>query len=271
MHPVLFKIGIFEVRAFGALLALSFLLGIFLCIKRAKKVGVNPKFIMDVALVVLFSSLIGSRFFYVIFHLEEFKGHGADVFNPFQSTGEFGIAGLSMLGGVILAIISGIIYILLKKQPLWKIADILAPSFVLGIGITRIGCFLNGCCFGEPTKSSLGVVFPPDCAAGFTFTNVPLYPTQLFSSFKGFLIFFILVFLERYKKFDGYTFWLMLILFSAGRIIVDFFRYYEPSMSLSIFGATLSVNQVILIFVFLFSCFMWFLLKKKAQTGRRFK
>ncbi len=266
MHPTLFKIGIFEVRAFGALLAISFIIGIILAAKRAKKVGIEPKFIMDLGLVVLISSIIGSRFFYVIFHLEEFRGHWTDIFNPLQSSGEFGIAGLSMLGGVILSIACGIIYIILKKQPLWKISDIVAPSFVLGIGITRLGCFLNGCCFGKPTSSFLGIVFPSDCAAGFTFSNVPLYPTQLFSSFKGFFIFFILLFLERYKKFDGFTFWLMLMLFSSGRFTIDFYRYYEPSMRVSIFGLDWSVNQVISVFIFILSGFMLFILSKKKSS-----
>src|SRR3990170_1231496 len=216
MHPTLFKIGIFEVRAFGSLLALSFIIGIILAAKRGKKAGLDPKFIMDLGLVILVSSIIGSRFFYVIFHLDEFKGHWADIFNPFQSSGEFGIAGL--------------------------------------------GCFLNGCCFGEPTASFLGIVFPSDCAAGFTFSNVPLYPTQLFSSFKGFFIFFVILFLEKYKKFDGFTFWLMLMLFSAGRFIIDFFRYYEPSMRISVLGVTWSVNQVISVFIFILSGVMLYIL-----------
>jgi len=267
MHPTLFKIGIFEVRAFGALLALSFIIGIILAAKRGKKTGLDPKFIMDLGLVILVSSIIGSRFFYVIFHLEEFKGHWTDIFNPFQSSGEFGIAGLSMLGGVILAIACGIIYIILKKQPLWKIADIVAPSFVLGIGITRLGCFLNGCCFGEPTASFLGIVFPSDCAAGFTFSNVPLYPTQLFSSLKGFLIFFVVLFLERYKKFDGFTFWLMLLLFATGRFIIDFYRYYEPSMRVNLLGMDWSVNQLLSVFIFIFSGFMLRILSRRKTVG----
>lgn len=267
MHPTLFKIGIFEVRAFGALLAVSFILGIILAAKRAKKAGIEPKFIMDLGLVVLISSIIGSRFFYVIFHLEEFRGHWTDIFNPLQSSGEFGIAGLSMLGGVVLSIACGIIYIILKKQPLWKIADICAPSFALGIGITRLGCFLNGCCFGKPTTSFWGIVFPPDCAAGFTFTNVPLYPTQLFSSFKGFFIFFVLLFLERYKKFDGFTFWLMLLLFSAGRFIIDFFRYYEPSTRVSLLGTVWSVNQVVCVVIFILSGFMLYILNKRKLSN----
>jgi len=266
MHPTLFKIGIFEVRAFGALLALSFIIGIILAAKRAKKGGVDPKFIMDLGLVVLISSIVGSRFFYVIFHLEEFRGHWSDIFNPLQSSGEFGIAGLSMLGGVVLSITCGILYILWKKQPLWKIADISALSFVLGIGITRLGCFLNGCCFGEPTSGFLGITFPSDCAAGFTFSNVPLYPTQLFSSLKGFLIFFVILFVERYKKFEGFSFWLMLLLFSAARFIIDFYRYYEPSMRVNLLGMDWSVNQIISLCIFIISILMLQILSKRKSV-----
>lgn len=129
----------------------------------------KPEKIIDLTLLVLISSLAGSRFFYVVYHLEEFQGHFWDVINPFQSSGEIGIGGLSMMGGVVLSVVAGVIYLFLKKMPVWKIADIVAPSFALGLGFARIGCFLNGCCPGKVTDSFLGVVFPPDSFAGYFF------------------------------------------------------------------------------------------------------
>ena len=259
MHPELFRLGPFAVRSYGLLLALSFFIGIFWSIKRAKKAGVNPKYVLDLAIVIFISSIAGARLFYVIFHLNEFKDHWLDIISPIQSSGDLGIGGLSMLGGVVLAITSGILYLRLKKLNVWQVADIVAPSFPLGIFLTRIGCFLNGCCFGKPApENSLGIVFPDNSPAGFIYPGIHIYPTQLFSSFKGLAILTLLLFLERFKRFHGYSFWLMLGLFGIGRFLVDFYRYYEPSMILMTIGKIdLSVNQGVSVLIVFISALTW--------------
>ncbi len=264
MHSVVFKIGPVVVRSYGLLLSISFGLGLWLALVRAKKWNIKLDLVLDLFLIILLSSVFGSRFFYVIFHLDEFIGHPWDMINPVQSSGELGIAGLSMVGGVVLAVGFGILYLFMKKENVWKVADILSPSFMLGLGITRIGCFLNGCCFGKPTHSCVGVVFPYDSAAGYFYPETAIYPTQLFSSGAGFLILFLLVWGEKYKKFDGFTFWLMLFLFSLQRIIIDFFRYYETEMVfLSVREINISINQAVLVLVALFSIFAWNYMRKK--------
>jgi phosphatidylglycerol:prolipoprotein diacylglycerol transferase len=258
MFPEIFKLGPFTLKSYGLFLTLGFASGIILAFFRAKKAGFKFDLILDLAILILFSSIIGSRFFYVIYHLNEFSGHWTDVFNPFQSSGEIGIYGLSMMGGVVLAIVSGIVFLIFKKVSVLKIADLFSPSFMLGLGFARIGCFLNGCCFGKPTNSFLGVVFPEDCFAGYIYPHTPIYPTQLFSALKGFLIFGLILWLEKYKKFDGFTFGLMLIFFPLGRFIIDFFRYYEESMIFAkIGGISFSVNQALSVLIFLIGFILW--------------
>ena len=271
MCRILFKIGPFAIKSYGVMLVLAFVAGTLLALSRGKKEGLRPEKILDLTLLVLISSLVGSRFFYVIFHLDEFRGHFLDVINPFQSSGEIGIGGLSMMGGVVLAVVVGLVYLFYKKLPLWKVADIVSPSFALGLGIARIGCFLNGCCPGKPTSSFLGVVFPPDSFAGYFFQNTRLLPIQIFESLAGFGIFFLLIFLEKFKTFEGYTFWLMLSFYSAWRFIVDCFRYYEVSMVFARIGnVQFSMNQVLSLLILLISLSMWFYFKSKrigVKTG----
>lgn len=270
MHSVVFQIGPLVVRSYGFLLAVSFGVGLWLALARAKRWKMKPELVLDLFLIILICSIFGSRFFYVIFHLEEFEGHPWDMINPVQSSGELGIAGLSMVGGVVLTVGIGLLYLFLKNQKAWRVADLVSPSFMLGMGVTRIGCFLNGCCFGKPTHSCLGVVFPYDSAAGYFNPDTPIYPAQLFHSGAGFLILFILLWAERHKKFDGFTFWLMLSLFSLQRIIIDFFRYYEPEMVfLSTGGVNISINQAALLPVLIFSIYFWnFLRKKQLSTSQ---
>jgi phosphatidylglycerol:prolipoprotein diacylglycerol transferase len=267
VQPVLVEIGPVAVRTYGFLLALAFITGIWYAARRAKKQGMEIEWLPDLSLIILISAIVGSRFFYVIYHLEEFKGHILDMINPIQSTGEIGIGGLSMFGGLVMAIALGLLYIRLKKLNVWKIADILAPSVMLGLGIARLGCFLNGCCFGSPSESCLAVVFPYNSAAGYNYPDTPLFPIQLASSLLGFGILGLLLFLERYKRFDGFTFWLMMIFYSLARFTIDFFRYYERNAFLVKWGdAGLTINQVLSILIFLLSIFMLNHLRKRSQA-----
>jgi phosphatidylglycerol:prolipoprotein diacylglycerol transferase len=271
LHSVLFKIGPVAIRTYGFLLALAFILGIWFSAKRAKKQGMDINWLPDLSLIILITALLGSRFFYVIRHLGEFEGHPWDMINPIQSSGEIGIGGLSMFGGLVLAIIFSLIYLRLKKLNVQKIADIVAPSIMLGLGVARIGCFLNGCCFGKPTGSFLGVIFPPDSPAGYFFPDTRIFPIQLVSSLMGFSICAVLLMLERFKKFDGFTFWLMLALYAMGRFTIDFFRYYEESMVFAkIGGISFSMNQALTVLIFFISIFMWNHLRLKAKRSKIF-
>ena len=244
MHPIIFKIGAFELRSYGFMLAISFLLGIYLAAHRAKKKNVDPNCVMDLSVVIIISSIVGSRLLYVLFHLEEFKGHWMDTFNPFQSDGQIGLAGLTVLGGVLLSFITSFIYIRIKKLSFLKLADIFLPSLGLGIFITRIGCYLNGCCFGVPCDPHWGVIFPPESPAGNFYQGIPIIPAQLYSSAYGLFIFISLLVVEKWQKFDGFLFYVFLILYGLSRFTIDMFRYYESSMVILKIGSlSVSLNQ----------------------------
>ncbi|MBN1464602.1 prolipoprotein diacylglyceryl transferase [candidate division KSB1 bacterium] len=253
MYPVLLRIGALEIRAYGLLLALSFLIGIYLSVRRAKSRGIDPNHIMDLSVILIVSAIVGSRLLYVLFHLDEFRGHWLDTVNPFQSDGQIGIAGLTVLGGIVLCFISAVIYLRMKKLPFYKFADVLMPAVGFGIFLTRIGCFLNGCCFGLPCEGHghLCVTFPLNSAAGSQFPGVPLVPAQLYSSLYGLIIFIALLLVERWKKFDGFLLAIFLILYGIARFIIDIYRYYEDSMVILPMGDRgISLNQGIsIIFV----------------------
>lgn len=244
MHSKLFQLGPLEIHSYGLMLAISFLLGIYFSMYRAKKQGIDPNKIIDLSVVIVLSAIFGARFLYVIFHLDEFKGHWLDTINPFQSSGQIGIAGLTMLGGFIAAVGFGLLFLMIKKLPVLKIADIVVPAIGLGSFLTRIGCFLNGCCYGVPTEMPWGMIFPPESPAGYCFPDQAIHPAQLYSSLYGLIIFGLVLFLERFKKFDGFLLFMFFILYGISRFIVDFFRYYENSMVLfQIGGIPISVNQ----------------------------
>lgn len=268
MHPVLFKIGWFEAHSYGLALMVSFLLGIYLSVVRARKQGIDPNTIIDLSIVIIISSLVGSRILYVVFHLEEFRGNWISVINPIQSDGSVGIYGLTVLGGIVLCIITCFIYLKVKNLPILKIFNILTPGIALGTGITRIGCFFHGCCFGTECSNFLGVVFPPNSPANVIYGGNPVHPAQLYASFLGFLVFVLIITLEKNKFFSDKAFFLYLALYGISRFIVDMFRYYEESMVLLDFDAfSVSVNQgiSILMLVIGVSAIVYFKYKDTAS------
>jgi len=263
MHPDIFRIGPFVLHSYGVLLALSFVLGIALARHRAKNQGMDPNAVLDLSFVIVICAIVGSRFLYVVFHLDEFRGHWLDIINPFTS-GQIGLAGLTMLGGVVLSIVGVIVFTKMRGLSLLKMMDILSPSVALGIFLTRIGCFLNGCCFGKPSHLPWALVFPPNSPAGATFPGTPIHPTQLYSSLYGLIIFIILLKIERYKNFDGLLFFSFLMLYSTARFLVDFLRFYEKSMLLF---NTITVNQGICILMFLVGSTLCFIMKKSSKSS----
>jgi phosphatidylglycerol:prolipoprotein diacylglycerol transferase len=268
MFPQPFKfIGLDFIRSYGIMLAIAFFIGILWARKRAVKSGLPPENVIDLSFIVLVASVIGSRFFYVIYHLDEFSDNLLNIVNPFQG-GTVGIAGLSMMGGIILAIVSAAIFLYVKKINPWPLFDAMMPMFAFGLGITRIGCFLNGCCYGLPAHDHFGLIFPSDSPAGFHYTGIPIIPTQLYSAAAGFVILGIVLVSEKFKKFDGHSFWLTIALYSVWRFVIDFYRYYEDSMIFATIGnQPFSRNQFLTALLFLISIaaflVMYFRHKKK--------
>ena len=272
MHSEIVSIGPFTIRAYGLMLAIGFLTGIMFAARRAKKAGENPEHVYNLSFWVVISSLVGARLYYVITHYSEFRADAGssfparffieakNMFWPVGADGQVGISGLILYGGLILATISTAVYLIKHKLNIPKYMDILAPSIGLGEFFTRIGCFLNGCCFGKPTESCVGVVFPPDSAAGYFYPNTHIHPAQLYNSFAGLSIFLLLLFMERYKKFNGFTALLFFIFYAIARFSTDFFRHYETSMT--IWG--LSQNQILSIIVFIVAVSVMVYFLKKA-------
>lgn len=252
MYPVLFKIGWFEAHSYGLMLMVSFLLGIYFAVYRAKKAGIDPNHIVDLSIILIVSGIVGARGMYVLFHLEEFRGRWLNTINPFQDDGSVGIAGLTVLGGILLSIASSIVFLKRRKLDILSVLNVMSPSLALGFVITRIGCFLNGCCFGTESTLSWSIVFPANSPAGFMFPGQSIHPAQLYASFAAAVNLAILLVIEKLTYFKNKTFFSFLILYGISRFTVDIFRYYEESMIiLRIGGEGFSLNQGISILMIL--------------------
>lgn len=225
MHPVLFRIGSLPVNSYGLALAVSFILGLMLAARRSSAIGVGKNDIYDLGVRLMIAAIIGSRLFYVVTHISRFQDNWLDVVAIWK-----GLYGLSMLGGVILAVIVGFYTVWKKKMPVWKLSDAVIPSFALGIFVTRIGCFFNGCCFGAATSCELGVAFP-DAAMAYSGTGIQpgtcVHPTQLYSSLAGLFILLVLLWADRRRHFPGFIFVLFTGLYGVTRFGIEEFRYFD--------------------------------------------
>ena len=132
---------------------LGFVAGIFVTRRLCRSVGLDPEVISNAALYCLVVGMVGARTFFVIHYYDQFRGDFAGVFAVWRG-------GLEFLGGVIPAIVFLLLYLRHRGLPVRRYFDIMAIGLMVGLSFGRIGCFLNGCCFGRPTEVPWAVRFP---------------------------------------------------------------------------------------------------------------
>ncbi len=209
MHPVLFQLGSLEIYSYGVALVIAFLAGTYFAVKEAPKVGIEPERILDLAILIGVAAIVGARFYYVILNWSYYAE------NPISIVTRGG--GLVFHGGLAAGFLIGLWYVKKHNISVGLTADLVAPFVALGYAITRIGCLLNGCCFGVVSD------VPWALPASFL-DNALRHPTQLYASLSNLLFFGILMYLRDKKPFNGYLFVVYTGLYGAYRFIVEFFR-----------------------------------------------
>jgi phosphatidylglycerol:prolipoprotein diacylglycerol transferase len=264
MHSTLIDAGWFQIRSYGLMLALSFLAGIYVAAWRAKRQGMKPHYVLDLSVYIILAAVVGSRLMYVLFHLEDYDSP-VEFFALWEG-------GATFYGGLLLAIAASVWFTRRKGLAFLGVADIMAPSIALGMALTRLGCFLSGCCFGRPTEGPWGVLFPTTCQAGryaadvaidLGVQTVHLHPTQIYSSLYGLVIFGVLLYAGRKLTKRGALFGLLLVLAGLSRFTVDFFRFYEANARTI---AGLTVSQVWAVGLFVLGVYL--LVRKTQATSK---
>jgi len=204
MYPIIAKIGPFTIYSYGMMVAIAFLFGIFIAKREAVRKNIRPDLVYDLGFYLLIGSIIGARIYYIFFFdLKGFLGDPISIFKVWQG-------GLAIHGGIFGGIIAGIMFAKIRKISFWAFADLIAPSIILGQAIGRIGCFLNGCCFGMPMTRP--------------FFGMECHPTQIYELILDFIGFLLLWNLRKKVKFSGGLFLLYLMTYGVIRIIVSRFR-----------------------------------------------
>lgn len=250
MYPVLLQIGSIKIYAWGTMLAVALIVIYFLLSRRFKEEGINPDYVIDLILVTVVAGLVGARLAYVfLYEWPYYSAHPLKIL----AIGEGGLAGLVWYGGFAGGLLAAIVYVRYRRLNFWALADMVSPYLALGYSIVRIGCFLNGCCYGKVTSSRWGVVFPG-------LDGLPHYPTQLYSSAINLAIFLVLLYLYRRRTFTGEVFVAYLGLYCLYRFVIEFWRENL------LIGGVLTVSQWISLGVFVVTWMLYWGLKKRHKA-----
>ncbi|MCP4230948.1 MAG: prolipoprotein diacylglyceryl transferase [bacterium] len=256
MYPILYQFSdTFAIKSYGVAIALAFLVGILLATWRAKKEGLKANDFLDIGFIIVISAIVGARLFYVLFNLNDYIENPGAIFKIWHG-------GLIFYGGLAIAVLGAMLYMKYRKIPIMYGSDIIAPSVALGYVITRIGCFLNGCCYGAETNWFTGVhgwkegtgaamhtggIFFSKLFGGEALPEIiKLHPTQLYAAGINLIFFVVLFVLWSKRKFDGMIFWLYIMMYSVYRLVIEFFRADNQPLLLD-----LTVAQIMSVVLFI--------------------
>jgi phosphatidylglycerol:prolipoprotein diacylglycerol transferase len=246
MFPELFRIGDFPVHTYGVLLALAFVASLFVASRLAERDGLPRERVFDLGLWMLLGGLLGSKLLLMLAEPQ----YGTSVWNLLSV--DFLRSGGVWYGGFLGGLATALFLMRRYRLPFWKTTDAFAPGVALGQAVGRLGCFAAGCCWGDSCELPWAVTFPKEAerTTGVP-AGVPLHPTQLYESGAVLVVFLLLLWLHRRKRFDGQVITLYAVLYSAVRFTVEFFRD-DPRGDIA--GVTtltgLSTSQLISLLVF---------------------
>ncbi len=275
------------------MIVLGFLAAYLLSYRRAKKCGVNPDELTNIAVLALMGGVAGGRAMHVI-HFWDSQFANESIWQIFNIRD----GGLEFYGGVILALVAALGYMAVKKLPAKFFLDLLAPALMLGLAFGRMGCFLNGCDYGKVSKVPWAISFPygsyayqdhvsadelavpAELSDGFggaipaeqlsdaqravaaKHRSLPVHPTQLYSIAVALLLSGILYRYFWRRKYEGQVFVLMLILYGVARFGLEMLRT-EPKVA----GTGLSISQNLSI-VAVVGGLIWWLWTRRRPTGQ---
>lgn len=256
MQKVLFTIPIgngFPIFGYGLFLMLGFVVGLLLAWYRAKRTGLSTNATLDVGIISIFAGVLGARIAYLLIDYDPPEGGYG---NPAEWLAVWQ-GGLTFQGGLFLALAADFAYLRWKNISPGRMFDVYAPSLAFGVGLGRIGCLLNGCCWGKPAHAGSWVAMRfPDTAdsmlkqhwlhvdhpdqwinlvtdlgyAPGTLPSIPIYATQIVSAIGLFLIGLGLMWAEKRwrNRPDGQVIVWFIFAYAVGRFIIEFWRDDTP-------------------------------------------
>ncbi len=216
MHPIALQLGDLAIRWYGVMAAVGFLAATALVCWNRRMAKMSSDQATGVVMTAMIAGVIGARIFYVIQFFSSFRDNWLGIFRIDRG-------GLVFYGGFFLALIAVWGYCRWQRLELLRVFDVMTPALAIGHAAGRIGCFLNGCCYGKPTQLAWGVLYPEGSAPARQYPGQALHPVQLYEAGLNVLMFGILVWLVRRGK-RGMASAAYLTLYGLMRFGDEFFR-----------------------------------------------
>lgn len=218
MHPELIRIGSIALPSYGLMLALGFLVGLWLVRRRAPAFGLAPDDASDVGIWLLLSGLLGAKLLLVIVEWPQYV-------SSWEGLKDLARAGGVFYGGLIGAVVGTAIVLRKRGMSFFSFADAAAPSIALGQSLGRVGCLLAGCCWGRHCELPWAITFSDPKAhenVGVPL-GIPLHPTQVYEAAGTLALCLLLIALER-RRYSGETFVRYLFGSAILRFTIEVFR-----------------------------------------------
>jgi len=258
MRQVLFEVPGLGVKVFGygLMLTFAYIGSMRLAAGRASRENLDPEVVYDLGLWVFIGGLVGARGFYVV----EYWGTRV---NSFWEVFEIWKGGIVLYGGILGGTAAFLLYRAYRPFPTRAMLDAIAPALAFGIAIGRLGCFLNGCCWGDACDLPWAVSFPKnsppwqaEVARGLILPgaahSLPLHPTQLYSTIDGLVLLTLLNAYYPLRRRDGEVMGLLMLTYPVTRFLIEHLRNDE-----GIFRAGMTVSQTISVGIFLAGLLYW--------------
>ena len=261
---VLFELNGFSVHYYGVIMFFAIVSGLIAIRYAAKKFykEVNTDIILDILPPIILFSLLGARLYYVLMDFDYYAKHVNQIFAVWQG-------GMSIHGGIIGGVLTGIILAKIKKISFFKYADVFAYGLLIGQAVGRFGNYFNCEAFGKPCSLPVIRLFIPEAYRPSEYVQYSYFhPTFLYESLWNVLVFFILLFgvrkfVQAKNLSDGTIFFSYLILYSVGRFFIEFCRIDSVR---NILGFHVAQVVSLLIIIFGVVCLCVLNIKKKGKN-----
>ncbi|MBV6647948.1 MAG: prolipoprotein diacylglyceryl transferase [Cyclobacteriaceae bacterium] len=258
MHPELFSIGSLTIHSYGFMIMLGAIAGYaYMSLNAKKELGIALDKIQSLAIYIIVAAFVGGK---LLFYLEK----PSYYFNPPSNMLVNFRTGFVFYGSLLFAIPVAVWYFRKEKWPIWPVLDRLAIAGTIIHAFGRMGCFLAGCCYGLPTDKPWGVAFTEESSQAQPL-HEHLHPTQLYSAGMICSIMVVLLMFKRHKRFEGQLIFVYLILYAAGRGIIEIFR--GDLRRGFIIEGVLSHSQLISLVLITITLSAYFYFRKKPPKG----
>ena len=244
------------IRGYGLMLLVAAAAGTWVSVVRGRASGFDADTILALGMEIFLWGIVGARLFYVVEYWDQFFGGGRTMLESLRAVLNVAAGGLVVFGSLPTAALAAWRFARRRGLSLARLADCIAPGLLVGLAIGRVGCFLNGCCYGGPCDLPWAVRFPPDsppwleqaarglvpqAAAGERPWSLPVHPAQLYAAIDAALLATLAIAFTPLARKDGEVFALVLTLHPISRLLLEAIRVDEPPA----LGTPLSISQLV--------------------------